>query len=55
VVYLANLYVGIEDRKYSYYYADELVLEHLGIKGQEEFNALHKKLKDKYDQIKKNL
>ncbi len=55
VVYLANLYVGIEDRKYSYYYADELVLDHLGIHSQEDFDALHQKLKDKYEHIKKNL
>jgi len=51
VVYLANMFCGIEDRRYSFYYVEQDVLERYGIADKREFDALHKKIKTRYDSI----
>jgi putative nucleotidyltransferase with HDIG domain len=47
--YLANLFCGIESKKYEYSFIDSLVLEGLGIPDEAAAEALHLKLKDLYD------
>jgi HD-like signal output (HDOD) protein len=47
--YLANLFCGVETKKYEYSYADSLVLERLGIADEAATAALHQKLIELYD------
>jgi HD-like signal output (HDOD) protein len=49
VAYLANMLVGIEDRKYYYYYLENEVLERFGIDSEEKFNQFHKNIKNKFE------
>ena len=51
-IYLANMMVGIEDRRYTNYYVEETVLERYGLLDINKFNAFHEKLKSKYDSTK---
>jgi len=46
--YLANMMVGIEDRKYSYYYIEESILERYELEDYEKFNSFHERLKKRY-------
>ncbi len=48
-VYLANMIVGISDRRYYFYYCDEGILERFGIEDEKNFNALKDKLNDKWE------
>ncbi|PKL41244.1 MAG: HD family phosphohydrolase [Spirochaetae bacterium HGW-Spirochaetae-1] len=48
-VYLANMLCGIDDKKYYYFYCDEIVLERFGILEEEKFRDLHGKLKGKWE------
>lgn len=52
-IYLANMMVGVEDRRYSYYYLDENILDQYDLLDIEKFNALHGRLKNKYEPVKK--
>jgi HD-like signal output (HDOD) protein len=47
--YLANLFCGVETKKYEYSYIDALVLERLGIADEAAAAALHQKLIELYD------
>lgn len=49
VTYLANMLIGIEDRKYYYYYIEEDVLERFGINSEDKFNQFHTNIKKKYE------
>ena len=49
VAYLANMLVGIEDRKYYYFYLEETVLERFDITSEDKFNDFHKTIIDKYE------
>ena len=49
VTYLANLFCGVETKKYEYSYIDALVLEHLGLPDEAAVAALHQKLIALYD------
>jgi putative nucleotidyltransferase with HDIG domain len=49
VVYLSNMLAGIEDRKYSYYYLDEGILEQFDLLDIDAFKAFHEKLKTRYE------
>lgn len=49
ITYLANLFCGIEKRKYEYSFADSIVLEKLGITGEEQLQAIHEKTKALYE------
>lgn len=51
-IYLANMMVGIEDRKYNYYYIEESILERYDLLDIEKFTALHEKLKNKYESMR---
>jgi putative nucleotidyltransferase with HDIG domain len=51
-IYLSNMMAGIEDRRYTNYYIEELVLERYGLLDMNKFNAFHEKLKAKYDSTK---
>jgi HD-like signal output (HDOD) protein len=51
-IYLANMMAGIEDRRYTNYYIEEMVLERYGLLDMNKFNAFHEKLKSKYDSTK---
>ena len=48
VVYLANMFCGIEDRRYNYTYCEDSVLERFGLNDEKKFTELHAKLKFKY-------
>jgi len=48
-VYLANMIVGIEKRKYYYYYIEELVLERFRIKDETELIKFNQSLKNEYE------
>ncbi len=48
ITYLANMIVGIEDRKYNYFYIDENILEKFELLDQGVFNEFHEKLKITY-------
>jgi putative nucleotidyltransferase with HDIG domain len=48
VVYLANLFCGIETKKYEYPYADALILDSIGIKDEAALIALHQKLTSQF-------
>ncbi len=50
VTYLANIYAGVEARKYQFSYVDEEVLERFSITTQAEFSRLHEELKAIYSQ-----
>jgi energy-converting hydrogenase A subunit M len=41
--------VGIEDRKYSYYYIEDTVLDRFNIKDESELMEIMKSLKESYD------
>jgi hypothetical protein len=41
--------LGIEERKYYYYYLENEVLERFGIDSEEKFNQFHKSIKNKYE------
>ncbi len=49
IVYLANMMVGVSDRRYYYYYCDEGVLERFGINNEKDFIALKDKLNEKWE------
>ena len=51
-VYLANMFCGIEDRKYSYYYFEENLLEKYDILDENKFSNLHDKLKKQFELLK---
>jgi HD-like signal output (HDOD) protein len=44
LTYLANLFCGIESKKYEYSFADSLVCEALGLTGESALVDLHQKL-----------
>ncbi|MCP4131518.1 MAG: HDOD domain-containing protein [bacterium] len=50
-VYLANMLIGIEDRKYTFYYFDESILKHFDLLDEKKFSDFHQKMKDKYDNL----
>ncbi|OHD64594.1 MAG: hypothetical protein A2176_08905 [Spirochaetes bacterium RBG_13_51_14] len=52
IIYLANILAGIEDRKYSYYYIEESILERFNLFDIDKFKAFHEKLKLKYENTK---
>jgi HD-like signal output (HDOD) protein len=52
IIYLANMMVGIEDRKYNFYYMDESVLERYDLLDSVKFNELHQRLKTRYESTK---
>lgn len=47
--YLANIFCGVETKKYEYSYIDTLVLERLGIADEAAVQSLHQKLIELYD------
>ncbi len=49
VTYLANMLIGIEERKYYYFYLEDEVLERFGITTEEKFNRFHKAVKHRYE------
>lgn len=51
-IYLANMLVGIEERKYTYYYLDENILEKFDLLENGKFNAFHEEIKAKYNAMK---
>jgi HD-like signal output (HDOD) protein len=51
-IYLANMLAGIEERRYTFYYIEEIVLEQYGLLDIVKFNAFHEKLKAKYESTK---
>ncbi len=50
-VYLANMICGIESRKYSYPYIDDLVLEFFHLEDSEDFNKYREQLKQQYENL----
>jgi len=48
VTYLANMFCGIESRKYHYYYIEEVVLERFNLLDEKKFNQLHDELKNSF-------
>jgi putative nucleotidyltransferase with HDIG domain len=48
-VYLANMIAGIEDRKYSYYYIEDTVLDRFNINDESELMEIIKSFKESYD------
>jgi putative nucleotidyltransferase with HDIG domain len=52
IIYLANMMIGIEDRRYNYFYMDEGILERYDLLEIEKFNLLHERLKNKYESNK---
>lgn len=54
IIYLANMMVGIDDRKYSFYYIDESVLERYDLLDIGRFNELHQRLKYRYESTRQN-
>jgi len=55
VVYLANMLCGIEDRRYTYFYLEETILEKFGLSDETKFKSFHEKLKAKYIEMKDGL
>lgn len=53
-VYLANMMVGVQDRRYYYYYCDDGILERFGIEGEKDFNTLKTKLEEKWEKATEN-
>ena len=51
-IYLANMMVGIEERKYSYFYLDENILERFDLLEEGKFSAVHEDIKAKYTATK---
>lgn len=47
--YLANLFCGVETKKYEYTFVDALVMEYLGLPDEAAVAALHQKLIELYD------
>ena len=47
-IYLTNMIVGIEERKYTFYYIDENILERFDLLDPDSFNSFHEKLKNRY-------
>ena len=52
VVYLANMFCGIETRKYSYFFLEDTVLERFNITSESQFEQLHTKLKNMHNNNK---
>lgn len=52
VVYLANMLIGIEERRYYFHYLEEDVLNKFGILKENEFVLFHDKIKKKYEMMK---
>ncbi|HQF09944.1 MAG TPA: HDOD domain-containing protein, partial [Spirochaetota bacterium] len=52
VIYLANMMAGIEDRRYSYYYIDESILEKYNLLDVNKFTELHNRLKGRFEPAK---
>jgi HD-like signal output (HDOD) protein len=55
IVYLANMLCGIEDRRYTFFYLEEAILEKFGISDEAKFKVFHEKLKVKYKDMKEGL
>jgi putative nucleotidyltransferase with HDIG domain len=53
IIYLANMMAGIEDRRYSFYYLDESILERYDLLDQAKFNECHERLKARFENMKK--
>ncbi|MBN2159494.1 MAG: HDOD domain-containing protein [Spirochaetes bacterium] len=51
-IYLANMMAGIEDRRYSFFYIEESILERFELTDQSRFNEFHERLKGKYESTK---
>ncbi len=49
IVYLADMFVEIENRKQKFQIIDEDVLEEMGLQDKEEFERIHQGLKDAYE------
>jgi len=49
ITYLANIFCGVETRKYDYYYLEGEVLERYGIGSIEDARKLHEEIKDRYE------
>ena len=49
ITYLANMFCGVESRKYDYHYLEGEVLERFGIAGLEEAQKLHEEIKTRYE------
>lgn len=52
IIYLANMMAGIEDRRYSYYYIDENILEKYNLLDVNKFTELHNRLKSRFEPVK---
>ncbi len=50
-VYLANLFCGVEKRKYYYYYASESVLDKFRIMDEKGLKNLHDEIKKKFEKL----
>ena len=51
-VYLANIIAGIEDRRYTYLYIEDIVLERFNIKDEADFMGIMESLKTNYELFK---
>ncbi|MDY6969867.1 MAG: HDOD domain-containing protein [Spirochaetota bacterium] len=49
IVYLANMFCGIETRKYNYYYFEDRILERFNINSESQLEQLHTKLKNMHN------
>ncbi len=49
ITYLANMFCGVETRKYDYYYLEGEVLERYGIASIEDAQNLHDEIKGRYE------
>lgn len=53
-VYLANLICGIEEKKYTFFYIEEAVLEKFNINDEKKFKELNETLKNAYELSKQS-
>ncbi len=51
VTYLANLFCGIESRKYFYYYCEDEICQQYRIESEDVFNKLHKLCMETYNKV----
>jgi len=54
IVYFANIICGIEDRRYTYFYIEESILEEYNLFGEEKFKKFHDSLKKIFEKSKEN-
>ncbi len=52
IVYLANMLCGIEDRRYTFFYIEESILEEYKLGNEEKFKKFHEDLKKIYKKSK---